>query len=197
MTDLTNNILINEVVMLRKKYSDDNFTGNMNLVCHFDSIRMKNDFTGSAAYLPFYDKNLDFSFTAIVELEEADTATTIKVYSMIESLIDFLESERDIDIHNSQLLKQLETDIRSEPSKFPNEKVDKFIKNYFYDNSIELEKDCVIKNISLSKEDAYRLEKMLDKKGYSSEELFFSYQHKLDELIKDKLISFKKPELDF
>lgn len=84
MTNLLNNVTINEVKSFTRKITEDNNT-RLNVFCDYENL--KKDYSKNIIYIPAIDKNFDCSFEIVIGFTQKPNLPT--------ELRDLIESNRE------------------------------------------------------------------------------------------------------
>lgn len=108
MTNLLNNVTINEVKSFTRKITEDNNT-RLNVFCDYENL--KKDHSKNIIYIPAIDKNFDCSFEIVIGFTQKPNLptelNTVIDYVYLTEDVDFRYDDRAYDYDKQQLAPNL------------------------------------------------------------------------------------------
>jgi len=184
---MKNSLIINEAKVLRKKYGCENQTDFINLTCDYSSITINED--NKEIIIPAYEKSLDLSYLIRVKVELVNDKQTSKAFNMIEVLLSSISNGDDFLEDNSIIINKLKSCLKSTERR-SDEELNYLLEKYLVKYGFTVRKVFSIKSAGVYKHnDLEAVEKALESKGMT--QFFNGYDCKIEELIKEKVISFR------
>lgn len=184
---MKNNLIVNEVKVLKRKYGTDTHTDFINLTCDYNAITI--DEKNLKIIIPVYEKSVDLSFSLEVNVHLVPDQDAAKLCEMIRVLFYSFMNNETLDKNNTNLIERLKHCLDKENIEIPEAEFLMVVNDLCRINKVEMKKIFAVKSVSLHTQKCLdTVYNALENKGVDFYQC--GYRELIEELIKEKVISF-------